>query len=53
MAATRRPRGSRAEPMPEPVPNSLVQYGDRDRNAACPSGSPRKFKHCHGADSDS
>ncbi len=30
-------------------PNNPQTWGKVQRNAACPCGSGRKFKHCHGA----
>jgi preprotein translocase subunit SecA len=41
----------RAKPMPNvPVnPNDPSTWGKVQRNAPCPCGSGRKFKHCHGA----
>jgi preprotein translocase subunit SecA len=30
-------------------PNNPATWGKVQRNAACPCGSGRKFKHCHGA----
>ena len=39
-------------PLPEDMPvdaNDPRTWGKVQRNAACPCGSGRKFKHCHGA----
>ncbi|MEO1100863.1 MAG: SEC-C metal-binding domain-containing protein, partial [Pseudomonadota bacterium] len=41
-------------PVAEPAPNSRVAQAEADwsktpRNAPCPCGSGKKFKHCHGA----
>jgi preprotein translocase subunit SecA len=30
-------------------PNNPATWGKVQRNAPCPCGSGRKFKHCHGA----
>jgi preprotein translocase subunit SecA len=30
-------------------PNNPSSWGKVSRNAACPCGSGKKFKHCHGA----
>jgi preprotein translocase subunit SecA len=30
-------------------PNDPATWGKVQRNAPCPCGSGRKFKHCHGA----
>jgi preprotein translocase subunit SecA len=30
-------------------PNNPQTWGKVQRNAPCPCGSGRKFKHCHGA----
>jgi preprotein translocase subunit SecA len=30
-------------------PNEPATWGKVSRNAACPCGSGKKFKHCHGA----
>jgi len=30
-------------------PNDSTTWGKVSRNAACPCGSGKKFKHCHGA----
>jgi preprotein translocase subunit SecA len=40
-----RPRG----PRPASDPNDPSTWGKVSRNAACPCGSGKKFKHCHGA----
>ena len=46
-----------ADPLPEPTPEALAagfdpdnpdSWGNPGRNTACPCGSGRKFKHCHG-----
>ncbi|MEO0720660.1 MAG: preprotein translocase subunit SecA [Pseudomonadota bacterium] len=49
--------GQNDHPAPQPAappPNSTVAQAEADwsktpRNAACPCGSGKKFKHCHGA----
>ncbi len=45
---------STSGPVAEPPPNSRVAQAEADwsktpRNAPCPCGSGKKFKHCHGA----
>ena len=37
-----------AEPAPERDPNDASTWGKVGRNEACPCGSGKKFKHCHG-----
>ena len=44
VATLDRPRG----PKPAVDPNDPSTWGKVARNAACPCGSGRKFKHCHG-----
>ncbi len=41
--------GEAPPPPPEPV-NDPALWGKVSRNALCPCGSGKKFKHCHGAD---
>jgi preprotein translocase subunit SecA len=36
-------------PVPPLDPNNPRTWGKVSRNAPCPCGSGRKFKHCHGA----
>jgi preprotein translocase subunit SecA len=42
------PNAQRARDLPVD-PNNPQTWGKVQRNAACPCGSGRKFKHCHGA----
>jgi preprotein translocase subunit SecA len=35
--------------VPAVDPNNPATWGRTSRNAPCPCGSGRKFKHCHGA----
>jgi preprotein translocase subunit SecA len=42
------PNAPRARDLPVD-PNNPQTWGKVQRNAACPCGSGRKFKHCHGA----
>ncbi|HVU19250.1 MAG TPA: preprotein translocase subunit SecA [Rhizomicrobium sp.] len=42
------PRGARMPDLPVD-PNNPQTWGKVQRNAPCPCGSGRKFKHCHGA----
>ena len=42
------PRAPRPKDLPVD-PNNPQTWGKVQRNAACPCGSGRKFKHCHGA----
>ena len=43
-------RGLRIREAAETVdPNDPTTWGKVSRNAACPCGSGKKFKHCHGA----
>jgi preprotein translocase subunit SecA len=44
VATLQRPRG----PKPAADPNDPSTWGKVSRNAACPCGSGKKFKHCHG-----
>ena len=45
----RRPRGARGRPVrPGVDPNDPSTWGRISRNSACPCGSGRKYKHCHG-----
>jgi preprotein translocase subunit SecA len=37
------------EPADTIDPNDSATWGKVSRNAACPCGSGKKFKHCHGA----
>jgi preprotein translocase subunit SecA len=37
------------EPATAVDPNNPRTWGRVSRNAACPCGSGKKFKHCHGA----
>ncbi len=37
------------EPAENIDPNDPATWGKVSRNAACPCGSGKKFKHCHGA----
>jgi preprotein translocase subunit SecA len=39
---------SAAEPAPERDPNNPETWGRIGRNEACPCGSGKKYKHCHG-----
>ncbi len=45
-AATEEPKGEAAEGFDE---NDRSTWGNPGRNAPCPCGSGKKFKHCHGA----
>ena len=47
-ATTARRRISRLRDIPV-NPNDPNTWGKVQRNAPCPCGSGRKFKHCHGA----
>jgi preprotein translocase subunit SecA len=38
----------RAPPAPPRNPNDPASWGKVGRNEACPCGSGKKFKHCHG-----
>ena len=42
------PNAPRARDLPVD-PNNPQTWGKVQRNAPCPCGSGRKFKHCHGA----
>ena len=42
------PRLNRVRDVPVD-PNDPTTWGKVQRNAPCPCGSGRKFKHCHGA----
>ncbi|HEY1638129.1 MAG TPA: SEC-C metal-binding domain-containing protein, partial [Rhizomicrobium sp.] len=44
-----RQRISRLDPAVAVDPNDPATWGKVQRNAPCPCGSGRKFKHCHGA----
>ncbi len=44
-----RPMDSRPAPSPTMNPNVPDSWGKVPRNAPCPCGSGKKFKHCHGA----
>jgi preprotein translocase subunit SecA len=52
-AAARKPAPARASVKPgsKPVanPSDPSSWGKVSRNAPCPCGSGKKFKHCHGA----
>ncbi len=48
MAAAFDPNAQRVRDLPVD-PNNPQTWGKVQRNAACPCGSGRKFKHCHGA----
>jgi preprotein translocase subunit SecA len=37
-----------AEPAVQRNPNDPTTWGKVGRNEACPCGSGKKFKHCHG-----
>ncbi|MGA8650205.1 MAG: SEC-C metal-binding domain-containing protein, partial [Xanthobacteraceae bacterium] len=37
-----------AAPTPERNPKDPTTWGKVGRNEACPCGSGKKFKHCHG-----
>jgi preprotein translocase subunit SecA len=37
-----------AQPVPERNPQDPASWGKVGRNEACPCGSGKKFKHCHG-----
>jgi preprotein translocase subunit SecA len=39
---------SAADPAPERDPNNPETWGRIGRNEACPCGSGKKYKHCHG-----
>jgi preprotein translocase subunit SecA len=39
---------ARAAPAPERNPKDPQSWGKVGRNEACPCGSGKKFKHCHG-----
>ena len=36
------------EPLPVRDPNDPATWGKVGRNEACPCGSGKKYKHCHG-----
>ena len=40
---------SRYVAVEERDPNNQTSWGKVGRNEACPCGSGKKFKHCHGA----
>jgi preprotein translocase subunit SecA len=42
-------RGQRAPAGPAVDPGNPASWGKVARNAMCPCGSGKKFKHCHGA----
>ena len=44
VATLDRPRG----PKPATDPNDPATWGKVSRNAPCPCGSGKKYKHCHG-----
>ena len=44
----RRGAGRNAAPAAERNPNDPTSWGKVGRNEACPCGSGKKFKHCHG-----
>ena len=41
-------RGSTAGRLPDRNPNDPTSWGKVGRNEACPCGSGKKYKHCHG-----
>jgi preprotein translocase subunit SecA len=43
------PTAVRSRGVPAVDPNNPSTWGKVSRNAACPCGSGKKFKHCHGA----
>jgi preprotein translocase subunit SecA len=43
------PAGGHWADVPTVDPNNPATWGRTARNAPCPCGSGRKFKHCHGA----
>ncbi len=47
--AQQRPRQTRGAAAAEIDPNDPSTWGRVSRNAPCPCGSGKKFKHCHGA----
>ncbi len=47
-APPRKPQPIRNTPTAEPDPTNPATWGKVPRNAQCPCGSGKKYKHCHG-----